>query len=245
MKTLKQYKNKIALTLAALSCVFTAHAAFAGETVELNSKDYIRVTIPAESAEQAVMIYAVNDSKTDFHPTNGEVVTLHAEKDGVLGKIRFSAVKDGEGSFMLQMGLTDPIGLDQYLHFSSTDEALIFQDAAPIYVQAPGITMEVVQSGNPDEIINQAPVPLAIDENSQDFSKLGFLEMRFVVQAAPENDPPADPNDGLNQDNPEVQPSAGGCSMLPGATESNAFGAAALGLFSSLFLVLRRGALKK
>ncbi|MFO1463067.1 MAG: hypothetical protein U1F66_04770 [bacterium] len=251
MKTLENLKKKITLTLLALACGLVAQTAKAMPVLnEMGSSDYVRVTIPEASLAEARIVYTINGEKVEAFPSDGEVVKLHAEKDGILGKLYFSAYEEAEGSFQFQMTGTQPMGLDHYIHFKSTNESAQWDGSQPLYINAVGATVEVVPVGGQDEIINEPPQSILLGDQIQNFSKVGFLEIRFKVQAAeqPEDGQNPDNNDGGNNGDGNVdgpQASSGGCSMLVGASSGSSLNLAAWMALSGLGLTLRRRAARK
>lgn len=247
MKTLTQLKNKITVTLLALACAFTAQTATAA-VHDMKSNDYIRVTIPEASLADSRLIYAIDGQKIEAFPSHGEVVTFHAEKDDFLAKLYFSAQAESADSFRFEMTGTDPVGADHFVKFKSTGEQAQYDGDTSIYVNAVGATVEVIPVGGLDVIVPEVPSPILIGEESQDFSKVGMLEMRFVVKSAEAPDGDGDANDGGNDDGgelPEGQPASGGCAMVAGVDGGSALNLAGFAAAAALSLALRRRAARK
>src|SRR5262245_34425916 len=122
-----QLKNKIALTLLALACSFAAKGALA--TTELTSgKDYIRVTVPAESLDQARLVYGIEDQQVEATFKDGDVISLHSEytfaNQLFLGSLSFSSHME-EGRGIVEVTQAEPVQFapDAVIHFSSTNES--------------------------------------------------------------------------------------------------------------------------
>ncbi len=245
MKTLNQLKNKITVTLLALACALTAQTATAA-VHDMKSKDYIRVTIPEASLAEARLVYSIDDNKVEAFPSHGEVVTFHAEQNDLLAILYFSAQAETPDSFLFQMTGTNPVGSDHFVKFKSTGEQVQYDGDSPIYLNAVGATVEVIAGGSLDEIVDEIPAPIVIGEESQDFSKVGMLEMRFVVKSA--EVPDGDANDGGNDDGgelPEGQPASGGCAMVAGVNGGSVLNLAGFAAAAALSLALRRRAARK
>jgi len=247
MKTMTQLKNKITVTLLALACAFTAQTATAA-VHDMNSNDYIRVTIPEASLADSRLVYAIDGNKVEAFPSHGEVVTFHAEQNDFLAILYFSAQAETADSFLFQMTGTNPVGSDHFIKLKSTGEQVQYDGDSPIYLNAVGATVEVITGGGLDDIVDEIPAPIVIGEESQDFSKAGMLEMRFVVKAAEAPDGDGDANDGGNDDGgelPEGQPASGGCAMVAGVDGGSALNLAGFAAAAALSLGLRRRAARK
>lgn len=248
MKSLSKFKNKLTVALLALACGFVAQTASAGEVHEMKSKDYIRITIPEESLADSRLVYGIGGEKVEAFPSHGEVVTLHAEKDDFLGILYFSAYQEAEDTFTFEMTGTNPVGADHFIHFKSTNESAQIEGNIPIYLNAVGAKVEVVAGGSLDEIVPVLPENILIDEQVQDFSKVGMLELRFVVKPTEAPDGEGDANDGGDNnggDMPELQPATGGCSMLAVAPAGSVLNIAGFAAAAAFGLVLRRRASRK
>jgi len=244
MKTLTSLKNKLSVTLLALACSFVAHGAIAGQVNEMNDNDFIRVTVPEADIADLRLVYVIDGNKVEATAKGGDVVKLHAEGNNLLGIQSFTATREGNTSYNLQMGLTQPLGLDHMIEFSSTGENATYDGDAPIYINGNNVTMEVVPGGNKDEIINEAPQPIVIDDQAKSFSKVGFLEIRFVAKAPEVDD--GDQGNGDNQDfGDNAEAGSGGCSMIVGAADGSSLSLAAFAAVSALSLALRRRAQRK
>ena len=245
MKTLNTMK-KLTLTLLALACALTAQTATAA-VHEMKSKDYIRVTIPEASLADAQLVYAVDGNKVEAKPSQGEIVTLFAATDDFLGEQFFSAQEETENSFLFQMTGTNPGGASHFIKFKSSGEQVEFEGDAPIYLNAVDAKVEIISGGSLDEIVPVLPDPIVIDAEVKDFSKLGYMEMRFVVEV-PQPDPDQNPdggNDGDNGGNAEGEATSGGCAMVAGATGGSTLSLAGCAVLSALSLALRRRSARK
>ena len=243
MKT--QLKNKLALGFLALNLVFAGNVA--AEEIDLDSKDYLLVTIPAESAESARLIYGVDGNKAEAFPKDGEVIEINAqlEQDGgpVLGNFHFLGYLDGSNNNTLEIGMTNPIGYQIHMKFKSSGEKFEIESQVPIVLEATGATLEVVQGGDLDEVQNAPDEKVFFTAEAQEFYQAGVMDIRFVVQQ-PETDDDQNPDQGGddNADNDENQPEAeasGGCSMVSNAAGS-ALNLLALLPMAGLALAFRR-----
>jgi hypothetical protein len=245
MKTLTSLKNKLSVTFLALACSFVAQGAIAGPVNEMDDHDFIRVTVPEADMADLRLVYAVDGNKVEATAKGGDVVKLHAEGNDILGIQSFTATREGDTTYTLQMGVTQPLGLDHIISFAATGESVTYEGDAPIYINGDNVTVEVVPGGNKDEIINEAPQPIVIDEQVKSFSKVGFLEIRFVAKA-PEVDDGGDQDNGDNQDfGDNAEAGSGGCSMVVGATGGSPLSLASFAAVSALGLMLRRRAQRK
>lgn len=220
MKT--QLKNKLkTLSLVAVSLALAGNALAAQE---LGSKDYLRATIPAASAENARLIYGVDGNKVEANLANGDVIELKSEQDSgddkKLGNFSFLGYTDDIGNNTMSISGIDPLGYDMVIEFKSTGEIVALDDSIPVVLEADGATVEVVQGGGLDEIQQPAP-KVFFGAVAQDFHQNGVLDLRIVIEQ------PVDDgnNDGQDQggDNNENQPEAeasGGCSMTANAAGS-------------------------
>jgi hypothetical protein len=221
MKT--QLKNKLmTLSLLALSFAFAGQAK--AETVELDSKDYILVTLPAESADSARLVYGIDGNKVEAFPKSGDVVELNAmiqfdDELPTLGNFLFDGFVEG-GNNTLQITSTDPVGYDMRIKLSSTGETAMIDGGTPLVIEAAGAKAEVVQGGSLDEIQNAPSEPIVLGEQVQSFKQQGVLDIRFVV-AQPVDDGNNDQDQGgdNNENQPEAEAS-GGCSMTANAAGS-------------------------
>ncbi|HKX13279.1 MAG TPA: hypothetical protein VJP40_09015, partial [bacterium] len=189
--------------------------------VELDSKDYLRVTIPAESAESARLVYGMEGNKVEAFPKDGDVIELNAyimfDETPILGNFLFDGLVEG-GNNTLQITGTDPIGYSMKIRFNSSGQSDDIDSAVPLVLEAAGATVEAVQSGGLDEIQNEPTVPVFFGEQVQSFTQQGVLDIRFVV-AQPVDDGGQDQG-GDNNENPPEAEASGGCSMAPNAAGS-------------------------
>ena len=82
------------------------------------------------------------------------------------------------------------------------------------------------------------------DDQAKSFSKVGFLEIRFVAKAPEVDD--GDQGNGDNQDfGDNAEAGSGGCSMIVGAADGSSLSLAAFAAVSALSLALRRRAQRK
>lgn len=237
MKTLK---NKLALGLLALNLVFASHAA--AEEIELGAEDYILVSIPAESAEGARLIYEQDGSQVEAFPKHGDIVEINTQlgdENPALGGFDFLGYVDGNGHNTLEITNTNPIGYETFIKLSSADQKVEINTATPIVLEATGAIFEVVQGGGLDEI--QAPAEkVFFTTESQEFDQLGVLDIRFVVLGPVVDDGGDD--QGQGGENDENQPEAeasGGCSMVANASGS-AFNLLGLLPLAAYALIRRR-----
>lgn len=241
MKT--QLKNKLmTLSLCALSLAFAGKAL--ANPVELDSKDFLRVNIPLESAESARFVYGSEGDKAEISLKDGDVIELHAELDlgngPLLGNFSFLGFKDEVGNNTIVIESTNPIGYAVVLENKTSGESFAVDTAINLVVEATDASLEVVQAGGLDEI-QQPGEKIFFGEVAQDFYQKGVMDIRFVVEQ------PADDNNGDDQnddgaDNNENQPQAeasGGCSMTANATGS-AMNLLALAPMAGLALAFRR-----
>lgn len=240
----KQLKNKLmTLSLVALSLTLAGKAI--ATPTELDSKDFLRVTIPVESAESALFIYGTDGNKAEISPKNGDVIELHAEldlgNDPILGNFSILGYKDDVGHNTIVIESTNPIGYAMILANKTSGESFALDSAVPLVVEATDASLEVVQGGDLDEI-QQPGEKIFFGEVAQEFYQQGVMDIRFVVeQPADDNsDDNADQNDdGNNNENQPEAEASGGCSMMTNAAGS-ALNLLALAPMAGLALAFRR-----
>lgn len=242
MRQLNRFLKSIVLTSLILGTGLASQSVNASPTFhEMKSSDYVRVTIPAASIESAKLVYTTEGNSVEAKLSHGEKVTLHGEANNILAKLYFYAQEETEGNFLFKMTGTDPQGSDYFVQPKSSSEESPLDGEEPIYIQAVGAKVELVPSGNLDDIVHSLPNPILLGSEAMHLSKVGMLEIRIVVL---ENEP-AEGNDTNPQENdegglPEGQAATGGCSLgsnIPGIPGVNA---ALVGLVVALGLATRQ-----
>lgn len=218
---LRNLLSKLAVITLSTGCLLSASMANAA-TVELNDGDYVEINIPAATIDYSIVNFQIGDSLLEVakNPVDGEIYTIHAEKDDILGEMHFTLRQELNNIFSFTPGVTNPLGAFFELEVESTGENFGLSDGESVLFNLPGATMQVIKNAG------DLSAAYAVDSEDQEFVKVGFLEFRVnVIQPTDE---------GNGNDDQGLPETGGGCSLLTATGSANGSMLGWLGMVGAL-----------